>query len=408
MRVSRLLALVIGTAIIVAIGLEMGARLVLGYKPLRFSRPYDPIFVSGDFFEAMSRRELEKNATNGPAKYNYRPIGSEQYQWNGQVMATSLTSLSDFLFDHYLSRYTSREVDNIICRQSDSLAIYVLGGSNAQGSSASSRETSWHALLEKMLRKNLRRNDVYVFNGAMGGFVSFQERLAYHLAAFPRGARFVIIVDGPNDLLASAGGVNRPGDPDNIGTRFGQFYGSPLSSWLTEHSALVNGLVQATLGKSILKYRTKLSEQDDFFDLAANSGVNLYVENVSAILKDCAATETTCLVGIHPTRQLSSAYMGLRETRADDILPQDRVRQLYSVLFKQISASQYYQNFIDLTHFIKTEKELEYYTDTVHTDDRGQLLLAEALIAPIESAIRATKIKSVNKPIISCDAISPK
>src|SRR5581483_11184192 len=60
--------------------------------------------------------------------------------------------------------------------------VYVLGGSVAQGFSADSKEDTWHAWLERLLRGELGRKDLYVFNAAMGAFVSLQEKLSYYLA----------------------------------------------------------------------------------------------------------------------------------------------------------------------------------------------------------------------------------
>ncbi len=54
----------------------------------------------------------------------------------------------------------------------------MVGGSVAQGFSASGKTTTWHAVLEGLLRTEIRSDDLYVVNAAMGGFVSFQEKLA--------------------------------------------------------------------------------------------------------------------------------------------------------------------------------------------------------------------------------------
>jgi hypothetical protein len=54
----------------------------------------------------------------------------------------------------------------------------------------------------------------------MGAFISTQERLAYYLAASPRGAQIIIILNGYNDLLGSASSGTRPGDPFQLGIRY--------------------------------------------------------------------------------------------------------------------------------------------------------------------------------------------
>jgi hypothetical protein len=282
------------------------------------------------------------------------------------------------------------------------VAIYVLGGSVAQGSSASSQQTTWHALLERSLRRNLKRNDIFVFNAAMGAFVSTQERLAYHLAAFPRGAEFVLLVDGGNDLVTSASAAIRPGDPHLTGTRFREYYGNPLILWLAERSAVVNAAVQTDFARSVTAYRARLAQDDTYFEQYANGVVNLYLENISAILKDCAANGSTCLVGLQPVRPLSAAQVGAPN---DDngILPPTRVHQLYRLLFEKIGASRYAKQFVDLTGVVKTRSELAFFTDLMHLDDRGQERLAEALLPEVERAVRAPRGARQRDMTVACD-----
>jgi lysophospholipase L1-like esterase len=258
-----------------------------------------------------------------------------------------------------------------------------------------------------MLRKNLQRSDVYVFNAAMGSFVSIQERLAYHLAAFPRGAEFVLIVNGANDLIVPASSGVRPGDPSQIGTRYSQFYGNQLMHWLLERSALFNIFFRADLVNSILQHREKLLERDEAFEAYANTIVDLYLENMSAILEDCRANGTTCLVAIQPVRSLSATYVGSDRHDAN-VLPARRMRQMYEMLFKKLEGHRYAERFVDLTRLVKTEHELDFYTDTVHLDDRGQRLLADALLPTVETAIKAVKRRAARSMIISCEKVLPK
>jgi hypothetical protein len=365
---------------------ELSARVLLGYTPLTYSRPYDPVFVSGDFGANRSRREMER-ASDGPAALGYSPDAFGDYFWNGKP-ARSSTTLSDFLFAHYLSRYHSDAVDHIICTEPDSIDLYVLGGSVAVGSSASSPGTSWHAVLEGMLRSDLKRKDLYVFNAAMGAFVSFQERLAYELAVVPRAGHFVLIVDGYNDLLLPASTGSRPGDPFQLGTRFDQFYGSYLVMWIAEHSALVNKALDSARVRSVEAYRRRLTQDQDAFEEYANSAVNLYLENISAILRDCDARGAVCLVGIQPSLALSESYLGKPKPDAD-ILPPNQVCRLYEILFKKLSASKYADRFIDLTHIFPQETDLRDYTDSVHLNDDGQRVLAAAVLPRVEAMLKS-------------------
>jgi len=406
MRCLKVLAWTLGCLILVAGATEILARVALGLEPLRYSASYDPVFVSGESRAGRSRDELSRSS-NGPAAYDYSATPSGAYLWNGDVLPRSLTSLSDFLFGHYLSRYSSRDVDSITCRQPDALGIFVLGGSVALGTSASSQLSTWHALLERMLRKDLQRSDIYVFNAAMTGFRSIQERLAYHLAVFPRAARLVLIVNGANDFALGPSSAVRPGDPSRIAARYDGFYGNPLMLWLIERSAALNGIFQASLVRSVLQHRERISRSDEVFDRYANSVVDLYLENMSAILQDCEANGTTCLVGVQPVRSVSASYIGSQRF-GPYVMPPERVRRIYDLLHEKLRGHRYSAHFVDLTHLIGTESELDYFTDSVHFNDRGQELLADALLPAVESAIKQIKPTAAREPIISCERVLPK
>ena len=86
-----------------------------------------------------------------------------------------MTTLSDFLFEHKLSRYSADDVDRLLCNDPEATALFVLGASSAQGHSATSKLLAWHALLEDALRQKLHKPNLYVFNAAMGGYVAFRK-----------------------------------------------------------------------------------------------------------------------------------------------------------------------------------------------------------------------------------------
>jgi lysophospholipase L1-like esterase len=380
------LAVIAGSVCAFVVLLEAGARLGLGYKPLLYSRPYDPLYVSGDFFGEATRAHLA-NAPGGPESFGYQSDVFGNYIWNGRP-AVSATGSSDFLFSNQLSRYRSADVDRIVCSEPDSIALYVLGGSVAVGTAASSKETSWHALLEGMLRRDLQRGDLYVFNAAMGAFSSFQEREAYYFAVVPRAGDLILILDGYNDLLLPANSAARPGDPFQTGSRFSQFYGSYFLLWLAEHSALVNRVVESQRNRAILQYRSDLNTREPFFREYANAAASLYVENIVAILKDCDLRKAVCLVAIQPSEALSASYAGAKG-RDVDILPPEKVRRLYELLFQKIGESGYADRFIDLTHAFDAEGDLRHFRDAVHPDDTGQRIIADRLLPRVAAAAKA-------------------
>lgn len=405
MRFERYLILIVFYLIVILAGTELFSRFALGLKPLLYTRAYDPLLVSGDGFGYASRDALLRGVTNGPAVNNYATTRLGHFIWNGRSPPRSSADFADFLFSHYLSRYSSRDMDRIICDNPSALSIFVFGGSVAQGTAASSKLTTWHALLESRLRNALARNDVYVFNGAMGAFLSIQERLAYDLALSSRDAKVVIILNGANDLLVPAGSGTRPGDPFQLGTRYQQIYGDPLAIWLAETSATFNYFFQADLARSIGRLRERLAQDDAVFSAYAEAAVSIYMENMSIVLHDCEARRRECLVAVQPSRLLSQTELGAA-THSPDVLPSHRVVRLYELLREAIHASPYASHFVDLTHIVKSLSELAYYTDVVHLDDRGQLLIADALFPATLEAVN--RVHGGRESNLTCDRDMPR
>jgi hypothetical protein len=210
-RFSRLFVATLVTLAVSLVVAEAAARWVFGLQPLHYRWPYQPLFVSGDYQYLVPNDRLPF-ASGGPDSLGYK-VRTFGFYTSPEAIPASSTPLSDFLFSHDRSRYSAAEVDRIACAEPDAVLIYVLGGSVGQGFSASGKETTWHAVLERRLREKLGRSDVYVFNAAMGGFVSLQERIAFHLAVAPRNATMAIVLDGYNDVTIPANSAVRPGDP---------------------------------------------------------------------------------------------------------------------------------------------------------------------------------------------------
>ncbi|MBN9087546.1 MAG: SGNH/GDSL hydrolase family protein [Reyranella sp.] len=388
-RFSRAFVATLMTLAVSIVVAEMVARWVFGLQLLHYRWPYQPLFVTGDYQYLVPNDRLAL-APGGPDSLGYKARGFGFYT-SPEAIPASSTPLSDFLFSHERSRYPAAEVDRITCAQPDAILIYALGGSVAQGFSASGKETTWHAVLETRLRETLGRQDVYVFNAAMGGFVSLQERLAFHLAVAPRNATLAIVLDGYNDVIIPANSAVRPGDPWQLGLRFSQFYGDGLVWWLSTHSAILHTLMQNELEDDVLAFRRRLERDDALFARHARSIAGLYTENMNELLTSCAGRKLSCFVAIQPGRAMSAAYSGVAR---DDILSQKRMVALYDTLKQAVAASPQHDRFVDLTHLFDGEGKLALYKDSVHPGDEGQALLGEALLAPTLAALAsATQVK---------------
>ncbi len=358
---------------------EIVARTVFGLQPLMFGYPYHPLLISGDYYYLNTNEQLA-NGPGGPTAYGYQE-GLFGYHYDPKTKAPHTSSnFTDFLFNHTRSRYSNAEVDGIECADKDAAAVFVLGGSVAQGFSASSPQTTWHGVLEGLLRRETNRQDVYLFNAAMGAFFSLQEKLAYYLAVVPRKGDAVLFLNSYNDLVVPANAGTRPGDPFQLATRFSQFFGNGFVWWLAKHSAIVNGLIEADFVRHALAYRKELEQDDGIFAQYAETVTDIYMENMSEVLDDCDGRRKSCLVAIQPNRALTAMNIGVK---ADDIISERRVKQLYDLLFAKIEKSAHRANFIDLTHVFDSAEKIKYFADTVHPDDRGQALIAEALFEPV-------------------------
>ncbi|MDP1748849.1 MAG: SGNH/GDSL hydrolase family protein [Reyranella sp.] len=368
-----------------AFAAEIAARTLFGLETLQYRRPYQPVFISGDYHYLMPNAELPY-VRGGPVALGYREGLFGLFYDAATPPPHSSTTLADFLFSHRHARYNAAEVDRITCAEPDAILVHVLGGSVAQGFSADEPPDTWHARLELMLREKLGRHDVYVFNGAMGGFVSLQERLAYHLAVAPRRASLVLIVNGYNDVTIPANSAVRPGDPFQLGLRLSQLFNDGFIWWLARHSAIAHTILQNEFNKHVAAYRRLLNKNDAVFAKQAGAIADIYVENMNEVLGACEGRGQACLVGIQPARSVTAAYLGVQ---SDDILSQERMVQLYRLLLDKVAASPHRAKFVDLTHVFDKGEKLQHYADSVHPNYAGQQVLAKALLTPALAALRS-------------------
>ncbi|MBV8188159.1 MAG: SGNH/GDSL hydrolase family protein [Alphaproteobacteria bacterium] len=377
-------SLVVVVSLIVA---EVVARFIFGLAPLEMQNPYQPVFALAERDQSSPSTDIAAGAS-GPGGYGYEH-GTFGYYYTGRTpLPRSSTALADFLFDHRLSRYSAEKIDAIACAQPRSLGVFVLGASVAQGHSARSKEATWHALLEGRLRQALGRDDVYLFNGAMGGYLSLQDKLAYHMAVAPRQARVVLFLNSWNDLLLPAYSATRPGDPFVLGVRFEQTFSDGFLFWLAKHSGIVNTLVQNEAKSAVQTYARRLAHDDGFFNRYADKVTDIYLQNMSDVLTDCQMHGRFCLVAIPPTRPLAALDIG---RPAGEIVPDRRVAALFELLMKKIDASPFRAQFADLTHLFDAPDLIEHFTDSVHIDEAGQKILADRLFEPMLNGLRTVE-----------------
>jgi lysophospholipase L1-like esterase len=361
--------------------LELAARAVLGLSPLEFTRPFDPFFVSGDLTPPLSRSAMGGSAV-GPLSQGYHDVGGF-FTYDG-TSSVSITNRADFLFGHSLSRYGAQEVDRISCGPQRGVRVFVIGGSLAVGSSATNKDRSWHAILERNLRNGLGRQDVYVFNAAMGAFVSWQERLAFELAVRPRDPDLVIVMNGYNDLLFPARFGTRPGDPFQVGLRYAQIYESPVRRAVVEFSAVVATLAQRGIEREMAFERSKIESSASSIHQYATNVARTYRENISAITESCRLGGYSCIVALQPLRAVMAPAV-----TSGDVLTNHAIMEVYKTWLDEIEHSTMNMSLVNLTTQLAGRLTPEHFTDTVHVNDAGQRLLADALAPFVMERLKA-------------------
>ncbi len=382
---SRTIVIALVMTAVSLMAAEIMARSVFGLDTLQYRRPYQPLFVSGDYHYLMPNEQLPF-VPGGPVALGYREGGFGFHYEPGTPPASTSTSFADFLFAHSMSRYDAAEVDRISCTQKEAALVFVLGGSVAQGFASYDPADTWHARLEQILRRKLRRDDIYLFNAAMGAFVTLQERLAYHFAVAPRRSSLVLFVNGYNDIAIPSNSAVRPGDPFQLGLRYSQLYTDGFMWWLARHSAIAHALLQNEFNSRVAAYRQRLEQDDAAFRQHAGAITDIYMENMEEVLGICAARGQACLVGVQPARSLTAEHLGVR---ADDILSQKRMVEAYRLLLAKIAASRYRDRFIDLTRIFDRGEKMQLYHDSVHPNYAGHQVLANALLGPTLKALQS-------------------
>ncbi|UYN93430.1 MAG: SGNH/GDSL hydrolase family protein [Enhydrobacter sp.] len=384
---SRAIVATLVIAVASLVAAELSARWLFALETLQYRRPYQPVFVSGDYHYLMPNERLPF-VPGGPVAMGYREGAFGFHYEPGTPAPRTTTSFADFLFAHGMSRYDAAEVDRISCAQPDAALVYVLGGSVAQGFASYDRADTWHARLEQSLRRRLRRDDVYLFNAAMGAFVSLQERLAYHVAVAPRRSSLVLFVNGYNDVTIPANSGVRPGDPFQLGLRFSQLYTDGFMWWLARHSAIAHTVLQNAFNARVAEYRARLETDDEAFRRHAEAIADTYIENMEEVLGACAARGQACLVAVQPARSLTARHLGIE---ADDILSQRRIVETYRLLLEKVAGSTYRDRFIDLTRIFDKGEKMQLYHDSVHPNFAGHGVMATALLAPVLEALRTAR-----------------
>ncbi len=353
------------------VNLEVAVRFLLGNRVEWETRPFEPFFVSGDYYGALSLDRLA-HTREGPRASGYKNIGG-LYLHERPKGSWDANSRADFLFDHYLSRYSAKEADRLNNLPKRPLRIYIIGGSLAVGSSATTKEKTWHALLEGKLRKSLGREDLYVINAAMGAFVSSQERMTMEWAVAPREPDMVIVLNGYNDIHTPISVGVAPGDPLQTGMRYAEAYDTSFTRWFCQQSALARLWWKARMERRLRDYRERVLADKDESEILKTGIVDVYTGNMKWLTKR----------GKQMGAQVSVFFQPWKSQGGGEIPNSEKLLATFaeSTATKIVEAMKQTESFHDLTGL--QPELLGHYTDAVHLDDAGQEILAEAILKQI-------------------------
>ena len=359
--------------------LEVAVRFLLGNRVEWETRPFEPFFVSGDYYGALSLDRLA-HTREGPRASGYKNIGG-LYLHERPKGSWDANGRADFLFDHYLSRYSAKEADRLNNLPKRPLRIYIVGGSLAVGSSATTKEKTWHALLESKLRKALGREDLHVINAAMGAFVSSQERMAFEWAVAPRDPDMVIILNGYNDIHTPISVGVAPGDPLQTGMRYAEAYDTSFTRWFCQQSALARLWWKARTERRLRDYRDRVLGDGEESEVLKTGIVDVYTGNLRWLIKRAKQMGAPVSVFFQPWKSQGG------EEIPDAEKPLAAFAQ--STASKIVESMKQTESFHDLTGL--QPELLGHYTDAVHLDDAGQEILAEAILKRIVADARKIK-----------------
>ena len=97
------------------IAAELVARYVFNLSPLEYARQVSPVLTTGDQVPP-ARLSALYDAPGGPGSLGYRPGGLTFDVDPAAPPPASMTTISDFVFEHELSRYSADDVDRLFAR----------------------------------------------------------------------------------------------------------------------------------------------------------------------------------------------------------------------------------------------------------------------------------------------------
>lgn len=302
---------------------------------------------------------------------------------------------------------------NLSEKPSNVFRIITLGGSSMQGIGATSNSSTVSAVLERTLndQASVIGQSFQVINAGVGGYSSAQELTYFALDLLQYEPDMLIVWNGNNDASIVTSDWREVGGwtpnrsayqayleqqiPKLVTPRgaFENFLHSlRIKSELFQHISDPNNYYSIRLLQNTNKRFTHASQQIQDNEIEeyrySPEAVELYEQNVKAMIGICWANEIRCVVLLQPvlhipTKKPLSDY----EVRLNSSYPPEYVAtatkywEAYHYIFGQLHDQYHDGNGFwieDTTEIFDNENETT-FMDHVHLSDRGQQLIAERI-----------------------------
>jgi lysophospholipase L1-like esterase len=333
-----------------------------------------------EFGDRVLKEFLPKHSLKSPGSESlaFNSNDLSPYSFFGKLPSLELRPSDDFFFEFDGKKVTAQKTQN-------EFRIFILGGSVAQGYGASTPNKKYYKILEKKLNENkperIKKNFSVISAGRLG-YVSGQELALLINGVLDFKPDMTIHLNGANDVITVSQYNESPGFP---------FYFQRLKKAL-EASKLEKELDQ-TLGKSTLltdlknmlkKYKTSS------INLTTTNIVRHYKRNMLAAAQLLKANGVDSYLFLQPllpfkSKKSSNEIKFTKTSRAQAIRVWKSTYPLMGNSLKEISKSTGIK-WKDLGNAFNEEKKTV-FTDSVHLNDLGQTLLAEAIFEEIKSEL---------------------
>ena len=337
--------------------LETGARLIK--------------LLSGNALEKVGEKALAFQAED-----------LQPYVFFQSLPSLELRPHGDFFFD-----FNGKTVKHE--KELGEYRIFILGGSVAKGFGATSSNKSYHQILETLLNKDAQRSEIRSYNVVSAGrlgYVSAQELILLQMGVLEFKPDLVIHLNGANDILTVTQYQEPPGYP---------FYHQSLKRSL--QAVKVSKTIDETISKSAI-----LSELEAMFkkyrksnpEITAHNIARHYRRNMTQSIQLLNANNIPGLIILQPLLLGKKELVGKEEASIKKLSQNNRHIWLSTFGKLELSLNEISEKTgIPWKNFrgVFDDQQEEVFGDTIHLNDRGQRLLAKALLPLVEKLLKSQK-----------------